>query len=996
LFATLFAGQSAKPVFAEQGGRLEVLAGRDVLAPEASQFVGNWFWRSGLPSLRAIEQGLFTSDSQLAWWAEPGRFQQPLGSFGGGNLTVQAGRDIVNLQAMVPSLGWADSRSTTAAVIQVRNGGDLTVSTGGNLLGGQFFIGRGQGRLEAAGTIDIAPDNAIAQAPLLALMDGQWRLSARQGLTVTAPFNPTAVATTTDENRPGRSGYYYTWGERSGLRLAANTGDIRLLGGINENQAPAFGLDTEQFASETFRVIAPGFSAVAAGGSIDLLTGDGQNSAVQFPSRLGQFSLWAADAISLGGARSGQWVMAGNNPADWPLASAPVRRDGNPASDPINGLLASLQGDRLPLTSLHAGNSEPVRIHAGGSLRIEGSSPETATLLLPKPARLSAGDDVVGLSLRTQNLKAGDVTSVIAGRNLLAQTFGRVEVAGPGALEVTAGSSVDLGDSGGIASSGNLRNPALSVAGATIRIQAAAAGRLNLAVLAGSYLAAPAAGGSPRYLQYRALLLAEVRAALQAPGLSYEQALQAFQTFPAAALAAFGQQVLKLEFAAVYLAGSAVTEAQMRSRLQADFERRKADLLAAGDAALQASQSLTLPGREVLRDSALADYLTGLRALSFVSLDLDSTVSARAAQLSQVQIGWRVAVAKSLSGTVAALDALAASRPNDPAALAYTAALGEFSGRTFDAYRTSVLASETAGAAAAASNFGRQSLPMRLALFDQGFAAAELAGAGSFSAQSGWPGTGPMLAYSGAFDMTQSSVITRRGGDISVINAGGAINVGLKDSGGADQGTPKGIIALGGGDIFGYAQGDFQVNTQRVFIVGQGDMNIWSSTGDIDSGRGANTAVAAPPLAPRRSTDGVVFEIPATTTGSGLGILSDANGNRRGSIGLYPALGEILALDAFIRAPAVVLGSTVKGADNLLSGSVGGAAAAVAAPPLTVTAPPTSSAATRAGAAVLGGSAPTQQRNALLTVELLGLGPAEEEACDDVRRREGRCPEPPK
>jgi hypothetical protein len=306
--------------------------------------------------------------------------------------------------------------------------------------------------------------------------------------------------------------------------------------------------------------------------------------------------------------------------------------------------------------------------------------------------------------------------------------------------------------------------------------------------------------------------------------------------------------------------------------------------------------------------------------------------------------------------------------------------LANFSGPTFEAYRAQVLASELASTGAAAANFGVKSLPMRLALFDQGFQAAELAGVGSFAAQPVWPGAAPVLGHAGTLDMTQSSVITLRGGDISLLNPGGAINVGLKDTG-PGNGTPTGVIALGGGDVFGYAQGDFQVNTQRVFIVGSGDMNIWSSGGDIDSGRGANTAVAAPPLAARRSVDGVVFEVPATTTGSGLGILEDAEGRRAGTIGLYPAFGEILALDAFIRAPSVRLGSTIKGADNIQSPAVSGAGAPTVSAPVVSTPPPnTTQTAATSGGATGAEQQESRQRNGLLTVELLGLG---SESADD-------------
>ena len=1003
--ASLFAAQTAKPVFSEQGGRLELSAGRDVVAPEATQLVGNWFWRSGVTSARAGEAGLFAADSQLAWWAEPGRFQQVLGSFGGGNLLVRAGRDVVNLQAMVPSAGWVDSRSLAAAGsggMRVINGGDLAVSAGRDLLGGQFFVGRGEGRLLAGRTIGLLEANTQLQAPILALQDGQWRLSARDGLTVTNAFNPTAVPTWTEENRPGRSGTFYTWGASAGVRLWANAGNLALRAGITENQGIALGLDIDRSSEAAFSVQPASLQATAASGDIDLLAGDGLPLSVQFPSATGQLRLWSGASIFLGGAaRGGQLVMAGNDPANWPQPGSPARRDPNPITDVTSGLLTGLLSDSLPLTLLHAGDAEPVRLHAERNLEIRGTSPLTTTLAVPKPASLSAGGDVLELSLRAQHLLAQDVSTVVAGRNMLAGERGRVEVAGPGGLAISAGTNIDLGASVGIESSGNLRNPALPAQGASVRMAAASAGRMDLTVLQTEFLGAapgtvPQPGGNARNLRTQALLLAFVREALKSPQLSLADAWRLFQTFPPAAQATLGQQVLAAEFGARYLAGTTPTASEYEAALQASFEGHRRTLVAAAQAGLAQGGGLLLPGRELVQGQALADYAAELQSLNYAQLDMQSTIAARLASLQAVHSGWRERVASDLGSTPAALDALVARDPRDARAVAYQAALDERSGPRFEAYRNQVLAAEIGSAAAAASGFGRQALPMRLALFDQGFAVAELAGVGSFDASPGWTAAAPMLRFNGRLDMTQSSVLTRRGGDIALLSPGGGIVVGLKDAGSNPASAPKGVIALGGGNVFGYAKDDFQVNTQRVFVVGAGDLTIWSSRGDIDSGRGANTAVAAPPLAPRRAADGVVFEVPATTTGSGLGILADAQGRRSGTIGLFPALGEILALDAFIRAPAVVLGSTVKGADNLLSGSVGGAAAVVAVPPPAVVAPAPSS---QARGATVGADAATgvaRARDGLLTVELLGLGQATEDPCDERNKDDDRCKRPPR
>jgi hypothetical protein len=991
LLARLFQGQLATPTFSEGGGRLDVRAARDVVAPEATQLVGNWLWRSGLPSPRSGEAGLYAASSQLAWWTQTASFNQTLGSFGGGNLSVNAGRDVVNLQAMTPSAGWADSRTAATATLHTLAGGDLSVDAGRDLRGGQFLIGTGVGRLRAGGTIGAATQNLLVQTPILALLDGQWRVTARNELQVLGAFDPTAVSASAGQGRASLSPYFYTWGATAGLRLGANAGIVSVTAGLGEDQIRGYGLDADTSnVGVAMQVLPASMQVTAAAGDINL---DGLGAAVMFPSASGRLKLWSGTDVRLGSTGAAQLAMSDSPPSLWAPPSAPVTRVNNPITD---SLVPNTLADLLPLTSLHANDPDPVQIHAEGSLQITGASLQSSALLVPKPAQLSAGLDVLGLSLRAQNLGTSDTTRVQAGRNVLAGVYGNIEGVGPGRLEVSAGGGVDLGASGGLSTTGNLRNPSLPAQGADIRVTAATHGVLDLTAFNDAYLQPAAMGGSARYEAYRTALVAAVGATLKLSGLSFEQAWAHFESFAPDARAAVGQQVLAAEFGAVYLAQADTSAASVRATLNAAFDLHKAQLLQAGERALAAGTSLTLPGREVLQGDALKSYLAAIRALSFGGLDLDSTVAARAAALATVQSGWREAVAESLGGTAADFAARAARNPQDPVVLGYQAAINQFSGQTFDNYRQRVLASEAASTGATASQFGRLSLPMRLALFDQGFQAADLAGAGSFASQPLWPGTTPLFSYAGSLDMTQSSIITSRGGNISLVNAGGPINVGLKETARASN-LPKGVIALGGGDIFGYARSDFQVNTQRVFIVGTGNMTIWSSSGDIDSGRGANTAVAAPPLAARRSVDGTVFEVPATTTGSGLGILANAKGQLGGTIGLYPALGEILALDAFIRAPSVVLGSTVKGADNLISASIGGAAAPVSAPSLSVAAPPPSND-NRSRTSPLDTQAQEARRTqSLLTVELLGLGAAPEgENCDEKDRVNGKCPEPAK
>ncbi len=988
--AALFAAQSARPQFTEQGGRLALHAGRDIVAPEATQLVNNWLWRSGQPDTR--DESLYATGSHLGWWPQFNRFRQTLASFGGGSLVASAGRDVLNLQVFTPTQGWADNRVMADASLFTVAGGDLTVEAGRDLLGGQFLVGAGEGRLRAGGALGALAANVRLDAPVLAQMSGgQWQVQARGDAAIAGSFNPTAAPPSTADTRAPQSGYHYTWGDGAGLALRSLTGDAQLLGGLGSSLLGAFGLVSTSGAENLLRVLPPVLHLAALGGGARLMPED-STGALLFPAARGALSVWAAGDLTLGeGSANTTLAQADTDLALWPIFSRPLSAVG--ASQLFTGVGSTIVGtlnDALPRQGLLAAGAAPVRLQAGGSIAQPALG--AGVLRLAGPAEIRAGADIANLRLVGQHGAADDVTAITAGRNVLAGQRGAVELVGPGTLDLVAGGDLDLGSSAGVTSTGNLRNARLPAQGAALRLTAAAAGTLDLPAFAARYLQAGAWVDAERAAGHRAALLAEVRGQVaNGQALDFDAAWALFNSFPAKVQAAFGQRVLAAEFGLRYLADAAPTAAAVQAELRAGFARRQTDLLAAGDAALAAEQPLLLPGRESLSGAALRGYLDSIRALRFDQIDTTAAVQARQASLAQVQAGWRDWAARSFGRSPASLDALPTG---DPTAQAWRAALQARNGRLFDSWRQQVLAGELGSAASAAAQFGRLALPMRLALFDQGFLAAELAGQGSFVVQTVWPGDTPVLARNGELQLTQSAVVTQRGGDISLLNPGGAINVGLKQT--DNNGQARGVIALGGGDIVGYARDDFQVNTQRVFVVGSGNMGLWSSSGDIDSGRGANTAVAAPPLAARRGVDGVVFEVPAATTGSGLAILANGAGVRSGTIGLYPAFGEILALDAFIRAPTLVLAAAVQGADNI-AGTASGAAAVVAAPPPVAVSAPASNA--DAGAAAAAGGAQSaaegRTRNALLTVDLLGLGEVPiDPDCSPADEKAGKCRRP--
>lgn len=175
-------------------------------------------------------------------------------------------------------------------------------------------------------------------------------------------------------------------------------------------------------------------------------------------------------------------------------------------------------------------------------------------------------------------------------------------------------------------------------------------------------------------------------------------------------------------------------------------------------------------------------------------------------------------------------------------------------------------------------------------------------------------------AYNGNLSLLLSRITTLDGGDINVFVPGGFVNGGVASASVIDKKPDElGIVTARAGSINAFVDGDFRVNQSRVFAL-NGDLLMWSSRGDIDAGRGAKTAIAAPPPLVSFDAEGnVIVEFPPVVAGSGL-LGKNAY--------LFAPQGVIDAGDAGIRvAGNLTLGATrVIGADNI---DVGGIAVGV-------------------------------------------------------------------
>jgi hypothetical protein len=182
----------------------------------------------------------------------------------------------------------------------------------------------------------------------------------------------------------------------------------------------------------------------------------------------------------------------------------------------------------------------------------------------------------------------------------------------------------------------------------------------------------------------------------------------------------------------------------------------------------------------------------------------------------------------------------------------------------------------------------------------------------------------PGKDWKGDLSLFFSKLQTLQGGDINLLVPGGEINAGLAVSfSGAKAASELGIVAQGQGDINAFVRDNFIVNQSRVFALSGGRILIWSSEGDIDAGRGAKSAIAAPP--PEYSFDdngNLVVTFPPIVSGSGIRTAATA-GNKAGDVFLFAPKGVVNAGEAGIEGNNVTISATaVLGANNIQVGGI--------------------------------------------------------------------------
>ncbi len=481
--------------FPTAGGNLTVRAGDDVVGAALT---------TPTPTAWQVREGGTSSSLALpAWGVNLAAFDWNFGTLGGGDLTITAGRDALNVTAAAAG----SLLPQYAGGIQYVRSGSLSLTAGRDIGSAEVFLADGAGQVTAGRALTAVLPSLTPGEPTVGsgffLQSSTLDVTAHESIAADGVFNPTVLPQPQATAASPLAGAYFSYSDNSAINFETLSGDINL-GEAPTAASTLLGLAGTQ---GLYTGIGPGvfpgsLSALAVGGNIVLGAGIGSNGFVTlYPSSTGQLDLLAAGNIT---GTGGKVTMSDAAPGSFATVDNPLSKQ------PVTGTTAAFDG------AIHAGDPNPALITAGGDI-------SELTLSLPKAAQIVAGQDIVDLTYQGQNLNANDQTVLMAGRDFLFDSsLASVSVGGPGLVDVLAGRNVSLGFSEtGIITTGNLQNANLPTsAGASLTIATGLGSTPDLAAFLSKIIAPSKA--------YQKALIAYVEALQGSSGLTFAMAEAAF------------------------------------------------------------------------------------------------------------------------------------------------------------------------------------------------------------------------------------------------------------------------------------------------------------------------------------------------------------------------------------------------------------------------------------------------------------------------------------
>jgi hypothetical protein len=358
-----------------------------------------------------------------------------LATMGGGNLTLTSAGDITGQ-------------------VGVFGKGNLLIQSGGDL-NGRFLSGQGTGNLYSAGSV------GSTNGTVLEATQSRITLIAEGDVTVATIANPSVASDKTLQA-------YRTWdlryGADSSAALTSMTGDLHLTGTAD----PQIYSSTSQewWANH----LLPPTVTLTAARDVTI-----ESSFSMAPSATGTLVITAGRDID-----GSSYTVANATGGKAPVKGSIVMGDGDPAL--IYGYKNRASYPNVDLFNYKTHAASLVALRSAGQARLTAEKGDIRNLqvTLTRSAAVFAGRDINNLLFAGQNNKAGDLTSIQAGRDISFTTAGStydtqelgILLGGPGYLTIQAGNDINLGSSKGIQSYGSAYNAGLGAKGSDVTVVA--------------------------------------------------------------------------------------------------------------------------------------------------------------------------------------------------------------------------------------------------------------------------------------------------------------------------------------------------------------------------------------------------------------------------------------------------------------------------------------------------------------------------------------------
>lgn len=881
--------------------------------------------------------------SQTAWWIQYGSFHEGILS-AGGNVAVTAGRDLIDVSVSLPTTGRVTGglASLSSGVISVPqthlyDSGNMQVRAGRNLLGGSYYEGSGHASIVVNGVVDqngtISTGVVSSGSPiilpnytLLAVDTGQISMVSDGSMAIGGVVNPAelhqqnfALANPINQFVSSPPAILMnTYGPDSGVSLTALTGNLN----IAMPQTYALTASAPWTSGLTYPA---SFRAVAASGDITtkgLVTNltalnPALSGIVLTGSMNGSFELLAQGSIDL----TGGYVLPTNGisrPTFAPSFSAGPSLL-NAAFDPYqpnNGMTGAFASSVLAHEDDH--DTNPARIYA-----VTGDISAVATTT-SNLTRNASGKVISATPLLYARIELNRPAEIFAGRDILNLNLIAQNVAPDDVTTIQAGRDLLYNYAAAGANSGSqyvtLGGPGLQIAGPGF-----------LVVQAGRDLG---------------------------PFLPVTRDSSAFTVTQEGIASVGNASFWPVGNQFVTTGSSGIYDLQMLGAYAATTKKRNELLPTAG-----------------------ADIITMFGVANGINYDGYSTVNPVTNQpiphLGVIDTYTNPNNASSVTHNyISELKAFLA-RIGKPAA-SDAAAWSIFQALPKDLQH--VFADQVFFAELKAVGLAQAATP---GSYQRGYEAVNTMFPGDFgytqNALGGGTNGANALKHTGDLDLLHATIQTRLGGNISVFGPGGTIRVGslALEPNNLLKPNDLGILTLGVGDISTFTDGSVLVNSSRVMTQQGGDILMWSSNGDLDAGRGAQTTLSFPPLqVVFNSDDYQSVDLGGLVSGAGIAVVQSSKLAKKSSAYLLAPRGTVDAGEAGIRVSGdlVIAAVQVVNAGNI---QVGGTTTGVP----TITAPnigALTAASNTAGAAAKSAEPPTaggnNDRASVFIVEVVGYG----------------------